>query len=90
MQANELSTYEDLADPKWKGRVCVRSSSSIYNQSLLASLIAAKGAAQAEQWAQGLVANLAKPPTPTVNILPSVALQPARNCKTGVTSKAMR
>jgi len=63
VQANELSTYEDLADPKWKGRVCVRSSSSIYNQSLLASMIAAKGAAQAEQWAQGLVANLAKPPS---------------------------
>lgn len=63
VQANELSTYEELADPKWKGRVCVRSSSSIYNQSLLASMIAAKGAAQAEQWAQGLVANLAKPPS---------------------------
>ncbi|WP_040840070.1 Fe(3+) ABC transporter substrate-binding protein [Thiothrix nivea] len=63
VQAAGLSTYEDLADPKWKGRICVRSSNSIYNQSLLASMIAAKGAAQAEQWAQGLVANLARPPS---------------------------
>ena len=62
VKAAELSTYEDLADPKWKGRICVRSSNSIYNQSLLASMIAAKGAAAAEQWAQGLVANFARPP----------------------------
>lgn len=59
----ELSTYENLADPKWAGRICVRSSNSIYNQSLLASLIASKGAAAAETWAKGLVANLAKPPS---------------------------
>ncbi len=58
-----LSTYEDLADPKWQGRICVRSSNSIYNQSLLASMIATKGAAQAETWAKGLVANLARPPS---------------------------
>ncbi len=63
VQANELSTYEDLADPKWKGRVCVRSSSNIYNQSLLASMIAANGEAAAGQWAQGLVANFARPPS---------------------------
>lgn len=63
VQASELSTYEDLATPKWKGRVCVRSSSNIYNQSLLAAMIAAKGAAAAEQWATGIVANLAKPPS---------------------------
>lgn len=59
----ELSTYENLADPKWAGRICVRSSNSIYNQSLLASLIASKGAAAAETWAKGLVANLAQPPS---------------------------
>ena len=58
-----LSTYEDLADPKWQGRICVRSSNSIYNQSLLASMIATKGTAQAETWAKGLVANLARPPS---------------------------
>ncbi|MEB4591636.1 Fe(3+) ABC transporter substrate-binding protein [Candidatus Thiothrix sp. Deng01] len=63
VQAAELSSYEDLADPKWRGRICVRSSNSIYNQSLLASIIAAHGAAQAEQWAQGLAANLARPPS---------------------------
>ena len=62
VKPTELTTYEDLADPKWKGRICVRSSGNIYNQSLLASMIAAKGAAAAEQWAQGLVANFARPP----------------------------
>lgn len=58
----ELSTYEALADPKWKGRVCIRSSSNTYNQSLLASIIAHKGAAVAEQWARGIVANMSRPP----------------------------
>lgn len=62
VKAADLSSYEDLADPKWKGRICVRSSNSIYNQSLLASMIAAKGITAAEQWAQGLVANFARPP----------------------------
>lgn len=57
-----LSTYEALADPRWKGEICVRSSDSIYNQSLVASLIAADGEAATESWAKGLVANLAKPP----------------------------
>ena len=58
----ELSSYEGLADPKWKGRICIRSSSNIYNQSLVASLIAANGKAQTEQWAESLVKNLARPP----------------------------
>ena len=58
----ELSTYEDLADPKWKGRVCIRSSSNIYNQSLVASMIAQRGEAAVEEWARGLVANMARPP----------------------------
>lgn len=57
-----LSSYEALADPKWKGKVCVRGSDSIYNQSLVASLIAADGEAATETWARGLVANLARPP----------------------------
>jgi len=57
-----LSTYEALADPRWKGKICVRSSDSIYNQSLVASLIAADGEAATETWAKGLVANLAQPP----------------------------
>ena len=59
---DELSTYEALADAKWKGRICIRSSSNIYNQSLSASMIVANGEAQTEAWAKGLVANLARPP----------------------------
>lgn len=62
VKPNELSTYEALADPQWQGRVCVRSSNSIYNQSLLASMIQADGAGQAENWAKGLVNNFARAP----------------------------
>lgn len=58
----ELSTYEDLADPKWKGRICVRSSSSTYNQSLLAGLIAVLGPAKAEDWAKAVAGNMARKP----------------------------
>lgn len=57
-----LSTYEDLADPRWKGRVVVRPSSSLYDQSLLASLILLDGKEQAGQWVKGIVANFARPP----------------------------
>ena len=58
----ELSTYEALADARWKGRVLIRSSSNIYNQSLLASLIHYDGPAKAEAWARGMVANFARKP----------------------------
>lgn len=58
----ELSTYEALADSKWKGRICIRSSGNIYNQSLVASMIASNGEAKTQAWADGLVANLARPP----------------------------
>ena len=58
----ELSTYEALTDAKWRGRILVRSSNNIYNQSLLASLIHHNGAARAEAWAAGIVANLARKP----------------------------
>lgn len=57
-----LSTYEALTAPEWKGRICIRSSNNIYNQSLVASLIAADGEESTETWAKGLVANLARPP----------------------------
>lgn len=57
-----LSTYEALAGPEWKGRICIRSSSNIYNQSLLASMIANDGPEAAEAWAAGIVANLARKP----------------------------
>ena len=57
-----LSTYEALAGPDFKGRICIRSSSNIYNQSLIASMIAANGVEATEDWARGLVANMARPP----------------------------
>ena len=59
---SELSSYEDLADPKWRGRICVRSSSNVYNQSLVASLIANDGVEATQAWAEGLVANFARNP----------------------------
>jgi iron(III) transport system substrate-binding protein len=58
----QITRYEDLADPKWKGRILVRSSSHIYNQSLLASMIAHDGPEAAERWAKGVAANLARKP----------------------------
>jgi iron(III) transport system substrate-binding protein len=58
----ELSTYEALTDSKWKSRICIRSSSNIYNQSLLASMIASNGAEATEKWSRGMVANFARPP----------------------------
>lgn len=62
IQPGEIKTYEDLADPKWKGKVCIRSSSNIYNQSLLSSLIAEHGEEGAREWAEGVVANMARKP----------------------------
>ncbi len=58
----QIQTYEDLADPELRGRVCIRSSGNIYNLSLMASLIAAKGEQAALEWAQGVVANFARRP----------------------------
>jgi iron(III) transport system substrate-binding protein len=59
---SEITSYEDLADPKWQGRICIRSSTNVYNQSLVASMIEADGVEATEAWAQGLVDNLARPP----------------------------
>lgn len=59
---DKLETYDDLADPSHKGEICMRSSSNIYNVSLLASLIEHEGQASAENWAKGVYANLAQPP----------------------------
>lgn len=57
-----LSTYEALTEPEWEGKVVIRSSSNIYNQSLLASFIALNGEEAAKEWAAGLVANMARTP----------------------------
>ena len=59
---SELSTYEALSDEKWAGRVCIRSSGNIYNQSLVASLIASDGIEKTESWAKAFVSNFAQPP----------------------------
>ncbi len=56
------ATYEDLAAPEWKGKVCIRSSSNIYNQSLLASIIETHGEESAKVWAAGVVGNMARAP----------------------------
>lgn len=58
----DLSTYEALTDPQWQGRILIRSSSNIYNQSLVAGMIETDGLAATEEWARGLVANFARPP----------------------------
>lgn len=57
-----IKSYADLADPKWKNRVCVRSSGNIYNQSLMASMIAQEGEDSARAWAKGVLHNLARKP----------------------------
>ena len=59
---NELSTYEDLADAKWKGRLCLRTSKKVYNQSLVAMLIATHGKEKTEEIVKGWVNNLATDP----------------------------
>ena len=59
---SELSTYEDLADGRWRGKILIRSSSNIYNQSLVASLIESNGVEATEEWAEAFVQNFARPP----------------------------
>lgn len=62
VKPEELSTYQDLASDTWKGRICIRSSDNIYNQSLLAAMIARDGEEKARAWAEGMVANMARKP----------------------------
>ena len=62
VQPGELSTYEDLADPEWKGRICTRSAKNAYMVALTAAMIAHHGEAEAEQWLRGVKANLARKP----------------------------
>ena len=59
---DQLSTYEDLANRKWRGKIAVRSSSNIYNQSLMASIIASNGSRKALTWAKSIRKNMARAP----------------------------
>lgn len=61
-KADEIKNYEDLANPKYKGKVCTRSGGHVYSLSLLSSIIAASGPVAAEDWAKGVVANFARAP----------------------------
>jgi iron(III) transport system substrate-binding protein len=62
VKPQEVATYESLADPKWKGRVCMRSATNIYNLSLMGALIDHLGEQKAEAWAKAVRANLAQDP----------------------------
>lgn len=62
VKPGEITTYEQLAEPKWRGRLLARSSSSSYNQSLVASLITANGEDAATAWTKGVASNFARPP----------------------------
>ncbi len=62
VKPGEITTYEDLASPALKGRVCIRSGKHVYNISLIASVIAHKGQAEAKKWLEGVKANLARRP----------------------------
>lgn len=59
----EAITYEELADPKWKGKICIRSGQHIYNNALFAAYLAHHGEAKTEEWLRGLKANLAQKPS---------------------------
>jgi iron(III) transport system substrate-binding protein len=79
----ELSTYEALADPKWKGRICLRTSSYIYNQSMIATLIKRHGEPKAEEIVRGWVANQPTLISGDTKILESIA---AGQCDVGLTN----
>ena len=79
----ELSTYEALGDPKWKGRICLRTSSYIYNQSMLATLIQRHGEARTEEIVRGWVANQPTLINGDTKILESIA---AGQCDVGLTN----
>lgn len=64
LKPGDLSTYEDLANPKWKGRLCLRTAKKVYNQSLVATLIGKYGEDKTEAMVRGWVANLATDPFP--------------------------
>jgi iron(III) transport system substrate-binding protein len=79
---DQLSSYEALADPQWQGRLCLRTSKKVYNQSLVATMIAALGEQQAEQVVAGWVANLAVDPFANdTKVMEAIALN---QCDVGI------
>jgi iron(III) transport system substrate-binding protein len=62
VKPGEITTYEELANPKWKGRICTRSSGHVYNLSLISSLVNYMGEARAEEWTKAVASNLARAP----------------------------
>ena len=62
IKPNQIQRIEDLANPKYKGKICTRAGSHSYNRALLSSIVAHKGERKAEEWAKGLVANFARKP----------------------------
>lgn len=62
VKPGEVTTYEDLADPKWKGRICTRSGTHAYNLALTSAVLAHHGAAETKAWLTGVKANLARKP----------------------------
>lgn len=83
VKPSELSTYAALADPKWKGRICLRTSNSIYNQSLLASAIGVHGEAVVERMIGGWVANDPEIVNSDRPVLRAIA---AGQCDVGITN----
>lgn len=84
VKASDLSTYEALGDPRWKGRLCLRTSKSVYNQSLSAMMIAEHGEAKTEQVIASWVANLEVPVFPNdTKVLEAIA---AGQCDVGITN----
>lgn len=80
--ADQLSSYEALAEPKWQGKLCLRSSKKVYNQSLVAMMIAAHGEEKTESVVKGWVANLAAPPfADDTKLLEAIA---AGQCAVGI------
>ena len=79
----ELSTYEDLADPRWAGRLCMRNSNNVYTQSLVASLIAHHGYEEALDIVSGWVANDVEIMSNDILILETIA---AGGCDVGITN----
>lgn len=83
VRPSELSTYAGLGDPRWNGRICLRSSNAVYNQSLIASMIAAKGADATERMLRAWMANK---PTILSSDTPVLQAIAAGQCDVGITN----